>query len=105
MNAFALGIDLIYADPNMALDAEYRAGGEGTPLAVRVMKRAPDAASEFNAGRFISDTTFLDVRVSEVAAVSKGDTFTIGAQTFEVFGDPRRDSERLVWQMETRLAV
>ena len=39
MNAFAASIDLLFEDPNMAVDALYRAGGEGSGTLVRVIGR------------------------------------------------------------------
>lgn len=42
MNAFAAAIDLLFEDPNMAVDALYRAGGAGSGTPVRVIRKAPD---------------------------------------------------------------
>lgn len=102
MTAFAAAVNAIFSDPHMALDAEYRAGGAGDPVSVRVVKRAPDAMSEFNAGRYARETLFLDIRVSDVADLNPGDTLTIDSEVFTVTGEPLRDSERLVWQAEAR---
>ena len=42
MNAFAIGMDALFADDNIASDAIYTAGG-GTPVLVRVVARRADS--------------------------------------------------------------
>lgn len=105
MNAFGAAINAIFADPHMAVAAEYRSGGADPAVSVRVIKRSPDAIAEFNVGRFVTDAIFLDVRVGDVSALEQHDTFTIAGEVFEVLGEPRRDAERLVWQAEARRAL
>lgn len=102
MNAFAAAIDVMFEDANMALDALYRAGGAGTGVPVRVIRRAPDRFANFGEGRFVTDTILIDVRTSQIAALSRGDTFEIAAALFEVRSEPVRDSERLIWAAEAR---
>lgn len=102
MTIFGAAITAIFSDPNMSEAAEYRSGGADPSTIVRVIKTAPDTVQEFNAGRFVRETIFLDVRVSEVPTPEKGDTFTIGSALFEVLGEPARDTERLVWKIEAR---
>lgn len=102
MNAFAAAIDVMFEDENMALDALYRAGGAGSGVPVRVIRRAPDRFANFGEGRFVTDTVLIDVRTSEIAALSPGDTFEIAATVFEVRSEPVRDSERLIWAAEAR---
>lgn len=102
MNAFAAGINAIFADPNMAKTALYRAGGDGAGVSVRVIFRAPDRLVNWNEGRFVTDTLFLDVRISDVPELNAGDTFELDGDTFEVRSDPVRDRERLCWAAEVR---
>ncbi|MGR3599187.1 MAG: head-tail joining protein [Heliomarina sp.] len=102
MNAFSAAVDAIFADPNMAVDAAYRSGGADPATSIRAIKRAPDEIAEFNSGRFVSDTVVFDLRVSDVANLTVGDTLAIDGDTYQVFGEPRRDSERLVWTAEVR---
>lgn len=102
MNAFADAMDDLYADPNISADAVYFPGGEEPGQPVRVIKRAPDRFANFGDGRFVAPAILVDVRVSEVAVLSRGDTFEIGAELFEVLSDPVRDSARLVWAAEAR---
>jgi hypothetical protein len=102
MSAFAFAIDVLFEDPNMGVDAVYRAGGDSVGVPVRVMRRAPDRLANFGEGRFVTDTVFIDVRCAEVAALSAGDTFEIDSVVYEVRSEPVRDSERLVWASEVR---
>jgi len=102
MTAFASAIDLLFEDPNFGLDAVHQAAGTGTPVSVRVIKNAPDAVSEFNGGRFVADSIILDVRTGQLPALAIGDTFTIGDETFQVFGEPQRDALRLIWKAQVR---
>lgn len=102
MNAFAAAIDLLFEDPNMAVDALYRAGGEGSGTPVRVIRKAPDQLANFGDSRFVTDTLTLDVRVAEVPSLATGDTLEIAGELFEVRSEPVRDRERLVWSTEGR---
>ncbi|MCP4243944.1 MAG: hypothetical protein GY772_25620 [bacterium] len=102
MSIFGAAINAIFSDPNMSVSAEYRAGGAEPGRSVRVIKSAPDAVQEFNAGRFVRETVFLDVRISEVEEPAPGDVFVLGDVLCEVLGEPTRDRERLVWKIEAR---
>jgi hypothetical protein len=100
MTAFTAAIDAIFADPNMAADALYKAGGLGAGVSVRVILTRPDLQSTFGDARVTDDTTMLDVRVSEVANPVAGDTMTIGTEVLVIQGQPLRDRERLAWKCE-----
>ncbi len=99
MLAFAAAMDAIFQDANMAAEATWTPQG-GAPLPVRVIRKAPDDLTSFGAARILSDTTLIDVRVSEMPSVKSGDTIIIGPDTFTVQGEPKRDREHLVWTIE-----
>lgn len=101
MTAFSAAIDAIFADPNMAADAVWR-GCRAPHVAVpcRVILTRPDLQQTYGDARITSDTTMLDVRVSEVAAPSAGDTVTIAGEVLVIQGEPARDRERLAWKCE-----
>jgi len=99
MNPFAAAMDAIFADANMAADATWTAQG-GAPLPVRVIRKAPDEMATFGAARILSDTTLVDVRVSDMPTPKPGDTIIIGPDTFTLQGEPKRDRERLIWTLE-----
>lgn len=102
MNAFAFGVDILFTDPNLALDALWREDGVGAGVPVRVMRSAPDDVIEWRESRARVGTVFIDVRVSEAATLAKGDTFEIDGAIFTVTGAPERDTERLIWRAEAR---
>lgn len=103
MTAFAAAIDVLFEDPNIGIDAIYRAGGEGTGTPVRVIRKAPDQMTNFAESRFVTDTFVIDLRVAEVPGLAVGDTIEINGETFEVRSEPMRDPERLVWSTEGRV--
>jgi len=99
MLAVAAAMDAIFQDANMAADATWTPQG-GAPLPVRVIRKAPDEMTTFGAARILSETTLVDVRVAEMASPKPGDTIIIGADTFTIQGEPKRDRERLIWSLE-----
>lgn len=104
MDAFSAAIDDLFADPNIARAAIWRAGGTGQGIPVRVVTRRPDSIAEFGATRLAVETTIFDLRVSEVPDLAEGDTLDLDGETFVVQGEPRRDAARLVWTAEARSA-
>jgi hypothetical protein len=102
MRGFGLMIDALFRNPVLGVDALFRPGGTGDPVPVRVVLRRPDRIASFGDGRFVAEAILIDVRIAEVAALAPGDRFELGAVTYEVRGEPVRDSERLVWAAEAR---
>lgn len=100
MDAFAVATDALFADPNIATDAIWRAGGVGAGIAVRVVRRRPDQVVGFGDSRAVLPTLLVDVRRSEVAEPASGDTVEIDGETFEVIAAPIIDSVRLIWTCE-----
>ncbi len=99
MNAFAAAMDAIFADINMAVDAIWYPAG-GAPVPVRVIRKAPDEVTSFGSAQVLSETTLVDVRVSEMANPKPGDGISIGADNFTIQGEPKRDRDRLIWTIE-----
>ena len=60
--------------------------------------------TDFGAGRFVSDTTVVDVRVADLPAPRPGDVIVIGADSHVIQGEPLRDRERLIWTLDLRPA-
>jgi hypothetical protein len=104
MDVFAAAIDDLFADPNVARAAIWRAGGVGDGVPVRIITRRPDSIAEFGATRLAVETTLFDLRVSEVPDLAEGDTLDLDGEMFVVQGEPRRDAARLVWTAEARPA-
>ena len=103
MSAFAAAVGALFADPNIGRDAVYIADG-GAPVLVRVVARRNDAISEFGDARLWSETTRIDLRVTEVPAPRPGDRIEIEGDAFLIQGEPVRDRERLVWTVDLRPA-
>lgn len=102
MTVFTAAIDALFADPNLGLDAVYRAGGADPGVPVRVIVRQPDRVGTFGEARIVAATLIIDVRVGELADPAEGDTLDIGGAVFVIQGEPFRDAERLVWTSEAR---
>ena len=102
MSIFAEALDELFADPHLARDAAWRAGGTGQPAAVRIVLRQPDRIGGFGETRLLADTTVVEVRTSEVPVLAAGDTVEVDGDLYRVQGEPVRDSERLVWTGELR---
>lgn len=49
-----------------------------------------------------SETTRIDLRVTEVPAPRSGDRVEIDDEAFLIQGEPVRDRERLVWTVDLR---
>jgi len=102
MSAFSMATAALFRDANLAQDALWRSGGAGTPVAVRVMLRRPDAVTGFGEGRFVTDSVMIDVECVALGTLAPGDTFEIGGVIYEVRGEPLRDALRHVWKAEAR---
>jgi hypothetical protein len=104
MTVFAAAMDRIFAHPSMAVAAVWISGTTSQERTVQAIRRAPDRITEFGAGRFVSDTVVLDVRVTDLADPRPGDLIVIGADSFTIQGEPTRDTDRLIWTLDLRPA-
>jgi len=102
MNAFATAMERIFAHADMAVAAVWISGTTSEERPVRVIRRAPDRITDFGAARILSDTTTVDVRVSDLADPRPGDLIILGTDSFVIQGEPARDSERLIWTLDLR---
>lgn len=103
MTAFAIALDLLYTDGNIARDAVFVAEGGG-PRLIRVVMRRADEVTTFGEARLWSETTRIDLRVAEVPTPRPGDRIEIDGEAFLIQGEPIRDRERLVWTVDLRPA-
>jgi hypothetical protein len=100
MTAFSAAINAIFRDANMAADAVYRACNSITDVPCRVILSLPDETTDYGAHSVVSDTRRIDVRLSEIPAVTEGDLFTVNGEALVVQGSPMRDRLGLVWKIE-----
>lgn len=102
MSTFALAVDAMFDDPNMAEDAVWRTHGAAEGLPVRIRYRSPEAIVGLGGNQFDLNATLIEVRLSEVAEPAEGDQVDIldddGAvrETVEVTGLSRIDARKLV---------
>ncbi len=99
--AFKNALAVLFADPNIGVEAIYTPDG-GAPVLVRAVVRRPDEVTNFGDARLWSETTRVDLRVAEVPAPRPGDRIEIDAEAFLIQGEPVRDRERLVWTVDLR---
>lgn len=104
MSAFAAALDRIFTHAAMAIPALWISATTSEERPIRVIRRAPDRIAEFGAGRFVSDTTMVDVRLSDLPAPRPGDLIVIGTDSHVIQGEPLRDRERLIWTLDLRPA-
>lgn len=102
MPGFEAALARVFADPNMAVDAQWLAGGVEPALPIRLIRRAPDEVTGFGGSRVWSETVRADVMISQVAEPAPGDRVLIGPDIYEVQGEPVRDRERLIWSLDLR---
>jgi hypothetical protein len=91
---------VMFANPVMAKDATWFAGGVGQGVSVRVAEKSPDVVTDYGAGRIWSETQTVDILVSSAPTLAPGDLIAFGGTTYSVQGEPRRDRDQLIWTAE-----
>ena len=104
MSVFAAAMDRIFTHAPMAAPALWISATTSEERPIRIIRRAPDRVIDFGAGRFVSDTTVVDVRVADLPTPRPGDVIVIGADSHVIQGEPLRDRERLIWTLDLRPA-
>ncbi len=104
MSVFEVALGRIFGNPSMAVAAVWISATTSEERPIRVIRRAPDRITEFGAGRFVSDTTVVDVRVADLPTPRPGDVIVIGTDSHVIQGEPLRDRERLIWTLDLRPA-
>lgn len=94
-------MDVLFEDPNMAVDAVYITGA-GATSSVRVMRREADPDIRALGSRVSARTNVFEVRVSDVPEPVAGDQLRLGSAFFDVQGTPLLDTEGLIWTLDTR---
>ena len=102
MSVFEAALGRIFGNPSMAVAGVWISATTSEERPIRVIRRAPDRITEFGAGRFVSDTMIVDVRLSDLPDPRTGDLIVIGVDNFILQGEPVRDRERLIWSLDLR---
>ena len=101
---FSAALDDLFADPNLARDALWRAGGADPAVPMRVIVRRPDRIGEFGETRILASSTVFEIRVADAPTLAEGDTIEVDGETYVIQGEPVRDAARLVWTADARPA-
>ncbi|MCL7466331.1 hypothetical protein [Phaeovulum sp. NW3] len=102
MSIFAAAMDRIFTHASMAAPALWISATRSEERPIRIIRRAPDRIVEFGAGRFVSDSLMVDVRIIDLPEPRPGDLIVIGTDSFLVQGEPLRDREQLIWTLDLR---
>ena len=102
MDAYSAGVDLYFEDPHLGRSAFYRSAGTGAVIPVVVVETRSDSEASYGQARIVAETGVFDLRASEVATPTEGDTITFRGRTYVVSGDPVMNAARDVWTLTTR---
>ena len=98
MNAFADAMAALVADPNLGVEAVFRQGGSGPPIAVRVLRSSPDrVAAAFGTG-ILQATDILSVAIASLPDLAAGDSFALGPDLLTVI-HAERDASGTAWRV------
>lgn len=103
MSVFEAALRALFADPNLTVDLWYR-DMEGRFLRARGILRRPDDVMSFGSARLVSETIRLDVQACEIPNPQPDEQILIGEEIYLIQGAPRRDRERLIWELSLSLA-
>jgi len=81
MGAFEDAADTLWTDENLSKAAEYRIGGSGPSIGVRVLFGQPMRDMSFGNTGMVAADLAARVRLSEIADPKRGDTVRIGNAT------------------------
>jgi hypothetical protein len=97
VNAFAAALATLVADPNLGMEAQWQRGDD-PPLALRVLRAAPDqVVTSFGVGA-ITATDVLSVPVAVLPDIQPGDRFLISGDTLTV-QSALRDASGTAWRI------
>jgi hypothetical protein len=98
VNAFAAAMDALAADPNLGMDAAYRAGNVGPAVPVRVVRSSPDRTGDAFGTEILQATDALTVATATLPSITAGDSFGIGADLLTVT-HAERDATGTAWRV------
>jgi hypothetical protein len=97
VTAFEAMVGTLFGDPNLALPALWRAGGAGSPVAVPLLWRSPDAPVVYGERRLSVTSREAEIRTVDAPTLAEGDTLEIAGSVMPVLAPPESDADRLVW--------
>ncbi|CAH0126972.1 hypothetical protein [Roseomonas sp. CECT 9278] len=101
MGVFDDALAVLAADPNLGVDATYRAAGAGAPVPLRILRSSPDRVVDAFDTPMLRATDVLTVSIALLAAIEPGDTFTVGPDLLTV-DSAERDAAGVAWRVLCR---
>jgi hypothetical protein len=101
VDVFAAALGHILADPHVGVDAEWRQGGVGSPVPVRVVRSSPDRVAGAFDATVIQATDVLTAAVADLPDLAAGDGFTLGPDVL-VVTHAERDTLGVAWRVFCR---
>ncbi|MFN6954749.1 MAG: hypothetical protein ACK4PG_08140 [Acetobacteraceae bacterium] len=101
MGVFDDALAVLAADPNLSVEATYRAADTGAPVPLRILRSSPDRVVDAFDTAVLRATDLLTVAIAQLPAIEAGDTFTIGADVLSV-DSAERDAAGLAWRVLCR---
>ena len=98
MSAFVDAMAAMVADPNLGVEAVYRQGGTGAPIALRVIRSSPDRGGDAFGTELLQASDVLAVAIATLPALGSGDTFQFGADILTVT-HAERDAAGIAWRV------
>ncbi|WP_149538824.1 head-tail joining protein [Siccirubricoccus phaeus] len=98
MNAFDAAMAALVADPNLGMEAVYRQGGTGAPIALRVLRSSPDRVADAFGTGILQATDILSVAVATLPDLAAGDGFALGPDLLTVT-HAERDASGTAWRV------
>ena len=98
MSAFGDAMVSLIADAHLGVDAQYRQGGTGAPISLRVLRSSPDRMADAFGTEVISASDILSLAIATLPEVAAGDSFSIGVEVLTV-RHAERDASGTAWRV------
>jgi hypothetical protein len=98
MSAFDAAMASLIADAHLGVDAQYRQGGTGAPISLRVLRSSPDRLADAFGTEVISASDILSLAIATLPDITAGDTFSIGGEVLTV-RHAERDATGTAWRI------
>jgi hypothetical protein len=101
MGVFDDALAVLTADPNLGVEATYRAAGTGAPVSLRVLRSSPDRVADAFDTPLLRATDVLTVAIAQLQVIEPDDTFAIGGEVLTV-DSAERDAAGVAWRVLCR---
>ena len=98
MSAFDAAMASLIADAHLGVDAQYRQGGIGAPISLRVLRSSPDRMADAFGTEVISASDILSLTIATLPDITAGDTFSISGEVLTV-RHAERDATGTAWRI------